>query len=93
VKRLRKDFCAQIRDASTTLAENLKFIDEFGAHLGMTRLFGRAAPGERVVEATSGYSGAHYTVVATLGLQGITAPWLFEGAMNGLVFETYVEQV
>jgi transposase len=93
VKRLRQEFCGQIRDASTTLAKQLKFIDEFGAHLGMTRLFGRAAPGERVVEATLGYSGAHYTVVATLGLDGITAPWMFEGAMNGVAFETYVEQV
>ncbi len=93
VKRLRKDFCVQIRDASTTLAEHLKFIDECGTHLGMTRLFGRTAPGERVVEATAGYSSAHYTVVATLGLQGITAPWIFEGAMNGITFETYVEHV
>ena len=93
MKRLRQEFCGQIRDASTTLAKQLKFIDEFGAHLGMTRLFGRAAPGERVVEATWGYSGAHYTVVATLGLYGITAPWMFEGAMNGVAFETYVEQV
>lgn len=93
MKRLRQDFCVQIRDASTTLAKHLKFIDEFGAHSGMTRLFGRASPGERVVEATAGYSGAHYTVVATLGLQGITAPWIFEGAMNGIIFETYVDQV
>lgn len=92
MKRLRHKFRKQMRDASTPL-EHLKFIDECGVHLGMTRLFGRAAPGERVVEATSGYSGAHYTVVATLGLQGITAPWVFEGAMNGTAFETYVEQV
>jgi transposase len=82
-----------MRDASTPLVKHLKFIDECGTHLGMTRLFGRAAPGERVVEATAGYSGAHYTIVATLGLQGITAPWLFEGAMNGTAFETYVEHV
>ena len=88
MKRLRKDFYVQVRDASTILAKHLKFIDEFGAHLGMTRLFGRAAPGERVVEATAGYSGAHYTIVATLGLQGITAPVIFEGAMNGITFET-----
>jgi transposase len=93
VKRLRKDFCEQIRDAATTIAEHLKFIDELGAHWGMTRLFGRAAPGQRVVEATSGYSGEHYTVVATLGLKGVTAPWIIEGAMNGIAFETYVEQV
>ena len=93
MKRLRKDFCVQVRDASTTLAKHLKFIDELGAHLGMTRLYGRAAPGERVVEATAGYSGAHYTIVAALGLQGITAPVIFEGAMNGITFETYVEHV
>ncbi len=62
-------------------------------HLGLTRLYGRAAPGQRVVEATPGYSGPHYTVVATLGLQGIVAPWVFEGATSGNAFETYVEQV
>jgi transposase len=73
--------------------KHLKFIDEFGVHLGLTRLYGRAAPGRRVIESTAGYSGPHYTVVATLGLAGITAPWLFEGAMTGLAFETYVEQV
>jgi transposase len=62
-------------------------------HWGLTRLYGRAAPGQRVVEATPGYSGPHYTVVAALGLDGIDAPWVFEGAMSGIAFETYVEQV
>jgi hypothetical protein len=33
-------------------------------NLGMTRLYGRAAAGERVVEATPGTSGPHYTVVS-----------------------------
>jgi len=93
VKRLRQEFGEQIRTVSQTLAKRLKFIDEFGVHVGLTRLYGRAAPGRRVVESTPGYSGAHYTVVATLGLTGITAPWMFEGAMTGLAFETYVEQV
>jgi transposase len=72
---------------------HLKFIDEFGVHLGLTRLFGRAAPGERVTEGTPGYSGPHYTVVAALALQGIAAPWVFEGATSGVAFETYVDQV
>ena len=62
--------------------KHLKFIDESGAHLGLTRLYGRAAPGERVVEATPGFSGPHYTFVAALGLTGVRAPWVFEGAMN-----------
>jgi transposase len=75
------------------IAKKLKFIDETGTHLGMTRLFGRAGPGERVVEATPDYSGRHYTVVAALGWSGVSAPWVFEGAMNSLTFETYVEYV
>jgi transposase len=93
VKRLRQEFGEQIRMVSQTLAKQLKFIDEFGGHVGMTRLYGRAAPGRRVIESTPGFSGTHYTVVAALGLTGITAPWLLEGAMTGLAFETYVEQV
>lgn len=93
VKRLRREFDAGVRTLAGELLGHLKFIDEFGVHLGLTRLFGRAAPGERVTEGTPGYSGAHYTVVAALGLQGIGAPWVFEGATNGVAFETYVDQV
>ncbi len=72
------------------LVKRLKFIDESGSHLGLTRLCGRAAPGQRVVEATPGYSGPHYTLVATLGWKEVTAPWILEGAMNGVAFEAYV---
>lgn len=74
------------------LAQRFIFIDESGAHLGLTRLYGRAAPGQRVVEATPGYSGPHYTLVAGLSLSGVQAPLVFEGAMDTLAFETYVEQ-
>ena len=73
-----------------TVLKRLKFIDESGAHLGLTRLCGRAAPGQRIVEATPGYSGPHYTLVATLGWQEVTAPWIFEGSMDRLAFEAYV---
>ncbi|MCS6909047.1 MAG: IS630 family transposase, partial [Anaerolineales bacterium] len=71
----------------------LRFLDEFGVNLGLTRLYGRAAPGERVVEGTPGVSGAHYTVVAALGGRGLTAPWVIEGAMNTATFEGYVEHI
>jgi len=90
---LRKTFETEFVEGLGTLVKRLKFLDEFGANLGLTRLFGRAAPGQRVVEVTPGYSGAHYTVVATIGWQGIQAPWVLEGAMNTLGFETYVESV
>lgn len=75
------------------MRKHLKFIDESGAHLGLARLYGRAAPGERVVEATPGTSGAHYTFVASLSLTGIDAPAIFEGAMTGDLFEFYVTKM
>src|SRR5512134_3977965 len=90
VKALRQDFQRQFVEPLGELIKRLKFIDESGANLGLTRLCGRAAPGQRVVEATPGYSGPHYTLVATLGWQAVTAPWIFEGSMNSLAFETYV---
>jgi transposase len=73
------------------MLKHLKFIDEIGLNLGLTRLYGRAAPGERVCEGTPDYSGPHYTSLAALGLQGVSAPWIFEGAMTSLAFETYVQ--
>ncbi len=61
-----------------------------GVHLGLTRLYGRATPGERVSEGTPIY-GPHYTTIAAIGLLGVVAPWLFEGAMTTLAFETYLQ--
>jgi transposase len=90
VKALRQNFQTQFVDTLGKFVKRLKFLDESGAHLGLTRLCGRAAPGQRVVEATPGYSGPHYTLVATLGWQEVTAPWIFEGSMNSVTFDAYV---
>lgn len=90
---MRNTYETEFVDGLGALVKRLKFIDEFGANMGLTRLFGRAHPGQRVVEATPGYSGAHYTVVACLGWGGLHAPWVLEGAMNTAGFETYVESL
>jgi transposase len=90
VKRLRRKFVGEI---ASYAVKHLKFIDESGAHLGLTRLFGRAAPGQRVLEATPGHSGEHYTLVSALSCNGISAPWLLPGAMNSEAFNVYVVQV
>ena len=73
--------------------ERLKFIDESGVNLGLTRHFGRAQPGRRVVEGTPGHSGPHYSVLAAISLQGVHAPWFLPGALDGAAFEVYVAQV
>lgn len=87
VKQLRSDYGA----CSTEWLPNRRvYLDETGTHLGLTRGYGRAAPGQRVVEGTPDYSGPHYTLVAALGWNGIQAPLLFEGPMTGPIFEQYV---
>jgi transposase len=90
---MRAEHHAKTEATLRFIVEHLKFIDECGTHLGLTRLFGRAAPGQRVVEATPGYSGKHYTVIAALGLSEVTAAWVFAGAMTSDVFESYVAHV
>jgi transposase len=81
-----------VRRTLRHVTPRLRFVDESGVHLGLTRLFGRAAPGQRVVEGTPGRSGRHYTVVAALGTEGVTAPLVLEGAMDQAAFESYVER-
>ena len=90
VKALRQDDQLGFVESLDKLVKRLKFLDESGTHLGLTRLCARAAPGQRIVEATPGYSGPHYTVVATLGWKEVSAPWILEGAMERVAFEVYV---
>jgi transposase len=93
VRRLRGAFAELVSAVLAPRHKDLRFLDESGVTLGLTRLFGRAAPGERVVEGTPDDSGPHYTVIASLGWDGVRAPWILEGAMTGLAFETYVEHI
>ena len=39
--------------------EHFKFLDESGVNLSMTRLYGRAAPDQRVVDSTPAAFGGH----------------------------------
>ena len=59
----------------------------------MTPRYGRAKPGERVNESTPLNYGENITMLAAISLSGIDAPMTIEGAVDGLVFKTYVEQV
>jgi transposase len=93
VQRLRDAFAELVSEALAPRHKDLRFLDESGLHLGLTRLFGRATPGERVEEGTPDTSGPHYTVIASLGWDGVQAPWILQGAMTGVAFETYVEHI
>lgn len=69
------------------------FIDETGLSTKMARLRGRAPRGER---CRAGVPHGHWkttTFTGALRLTGMTAPFVYDGAMNGVVFLAYVEQV
>src|SRR5690606_21936406 len=71
----------------------LVFIDETGLSTKMTRLRGRAPLGER---CRAGVPHGHWkttTFTRAPRLTGMTAPFVYDGAMNGNVFLAYVEQV
>jgi transposase len=59
----------------------------------MTRRFGRAPRGERVVGTVPQHSGANLTMIAALSLHGIDATMTIEGATDTDVFQAYVEQI
>jgi transposase len=71
----------------------LKFIDEAGANLAMTRLYGRAPRGERVTESVPRNYGLQTSIISTLGLDGVEATMTVEGAVDTEVFNVYVREV
>jgi transposase len=72
--------------------ERLVFIDETWATTNMTRRYGRAPRGQRLVAAVPHGHWKTSTFVAALRTSGLTAPLVVDGAMNGEVFRAYVEQ-
>src|SRR5687768_17730079 len=58
----------------------------------MARRYGRARRGQRVVAAVPHGHWKTTTVVAALRHDGLSAPCVFDGAINGARFLAYVEQ-
>lgn len=87
---MRADWRGQV---AHFLVERLKFIDESGSNLALTRLFGRAAPGVRVAEGVPQNYGENVTMLAAIGVGGVSAPMTVNGAVDGAVFLVYVREV
>ena len=69
----------------------LVFLDETGASTKMARLRGRSPKGERCRASVPHGHWKTTTLVAGLRLDGITAPAVIDGAMDGELFTLYVE--
>ena len=71
----------------------LVFVDETGLSTKMARLRGRSPRGQR---CRAGVPHGHWkttTFTGALRLTGMTAPFVWDSAMNSTVFLAYVEQV
>jgi len=71
----------------------LVFTDETGFHLAMTRAYGRAARGERVNQSVPRNHGKGLSLIGSLGLRGLLAPLSLEGAVDTVVFDSYVSRM
>jgi transposase len=59
----------------------------------MTRLYGRAPSNERVNDYVPDVRFERTSIIAALGLDGISAPIAFKGTLNGDFFAAWVEQI
>ncbi len=59
----------------------------------MTRLYGRAPKGERVVGTVPQNDGENITLLGALSLEGIPAVMTVNGATDAEVFRTYIKHV
>ena len=64
-----------------------------GSNLGLTRLYGRAAPGQRVREQVPGDRGGNVSTIGALGLEGIRTGLSVPGAIDGETMLFFVEEL
>jgi DDE superfamily endonuclease len=79
----------------TTARELRKFIfiDEMGSNLGLTRLYGRAAPGTRVRDQVPGDRGGNVSTIGAIGRDGIRTGLSVPGALDGETMLFFVEEL
>ena len=70
----------------------LVFLDETWAATNMARRYGRAPRGRRVLDAVPHGHWRTTTVIAALRAEGVVAPLVFDGAIDGQSFLAYAEQ-
>ena len=70
--------------------ERLVFVDETSVKTNMTPLRGRSLRGERLLGDAPFGKWRTQTFIAGLRQDGLVAPWIIEGAMDGIAFDTYV---
>jgi transposase len=69
------------------------FLDETGLNTAMTRLYGRAPRGQRLVESVPEAHWQTTTLISAVRRDGVVASLEFPGATDALAFRTYIDRV
>ena len=64
-----------------------------GSNLGLTRLYGRATPGQRVRDQVPGDPGGNVSTIGTMGLDGLRTGLSVPGAIDGETMLFFVEEL
>jgi transposase len=64
-----------------------------GSNLGLTRLYGRAEPGNRVFDQVPGDRGGNVSTIGAIGLAGIRTGLSVPGAIDGETLLFFVEEL
>ena len=69
------------------------FLDECGVRTDILRRYGRSPRGTRLHDHAPCSHWETQTVIATLRVDGVRAPAVFDGPIDAVSFQAYVEQV
>lgn len=73
--------------------DDLVFLDESGANLGMTSDYARVEGGQRAKMPRPFDSGEQFSIIGAVSLTGIVAMMYVASAVNGNIFKAYIEQL
>jgi transposase len=64
-----------------------------GSNLGLTRVYGRATPGQRVRDQVPGDRGGNVSTIGVMGLEGIRTGLSVPGAIDGETMLFFIEEL
>ncbi len=91
VARTRRLWITRRQPFMAKVLDRLVFIDETSLNTKMVKTTGWAPVGERLVDHAPFGHWHTQTFIAALRQDGLTAPWVIEGAINRAFFNAYVE--
>jgi hypothetical protein len=73
-------------------SHNLVFLDEMGVLLGLMRLMGRAAKGQRVYDTKPFYRGTRVSVIGAIGASKVLALKVLDRSLTGEEFKQFLQE-